>query len=70
MTGGADVTETAKFAAMMVKFFDSMNVTNFEAGKRHRKPFQDPYRSGSDFRLKACTSYLQSLLNAHVYIKE
>ena len=52
MTGGAEVKETAKFVAMMDKFFDSVNVTSLGAGKQQRKPFQDPYRSSSDFRLK------------------
>ena len=52
MTGGPEVVGTAKFVDMMDKFFDSMNVTNFEAGRKQRKPFQEPYRSGTDFRLK------------------
>ena len=52
MTGGAEVKETAKFVGMMDKFFDSVNVTSLGAGKHRRKPFQDPYRSSSDFCLK------------------
>ncbi len=64
MTGGAEVTETAKFVAMMDKFLDSVNVTSFSAGKRQRKPFQDPYQSASDFRLKVCTP--ASNLSVHV----
>ena len=34
------------------KFFDYMNVSNFDAGKRQRKLFKQPYRSAQDFRLK------------------
>ena len=52
MTGGPQVTETAKFAETLDKFFDCLNVTNFLGGKQNRKPFKDPYRSSSDFLLK------------------
>ena len=52
MIGGPDVVETVKFVDIIDKFFDCMNVTSFEAGMKQRKPFQQPYRSGSDFRLK------------------
>ena len=34
---------------MFDQFFDSLNVSNFE---KEWKPFKDPYRSASDFRLK------------------
>ena len=44
--------ETAKFVEYFDKFFDSLNVSNYVNGKYERKVFQDPYRSGSDFRLK------------------
>ena len=56
LVGGDQVQETARFAAMFDKFFDTLNVTNFKNGKLKRKPFQDPFRSANDFRLKA--SYL------------
>ena len=52
LTGGDDVSETALFVEMFDKFFDCLNVSNFNAGKRQRKPFKQPYRSGKDFRLK------------------
>ena len=44
---------------MIDRFFDSLNVNNFNSGKWKRKPFQDPYRSADDFRLKvlAATCY-------------
>ena len=64
MTGGTEATETAKFVHMMDKFFDCMNVTSLEASKMRRKPFQQPYRSGSDFRLKVhvCCTQVQCLI--------
>ena len=48
--GGEKAKETSLFAEMFDKFFDSLNVMNFTDGKTARKPFQDPYRSGNDFR--------------------
>ena len=52
LTGGSEVAETAHFINMMDKFFDTVNVSNYTNGIRKRKPFQHPYRSGKDFRLK------------------
>ena len=49
---GEEYSETAKFAEMMDKLFDCLNVNNFTAGKTKRKPFQDPYRQSDDFRIK------------------
>ena len=43
---------TAHFCEMFDKFFDCLNVSNFDAGKRSRNVFKSPYRSGHDFRLK------------------
>jgi len=51
-TGGDKVKETVKFVRMIDKFFDCLNVNSFTHGKRKRKPFQDPYRSKDDFRIK------------------
>ena len=51
LMGGEKTKETAKFTAYIDKFFDSLNVSNFCNGKKKRKPFQEPYRSSSDFRL-------------------
>lgn len=45
---------SAQFAIMFDKFFDALNVCNFDEGKHERKPFKDPYRSSSDFRIKVC----------------
>ena len=50
--GGTETKETALFTEMFGKFFDALNVRNFTDGKTQRKPFQDPYRSGKDFRLQ------------------
>lgn len=54
ITGGKEVEETVKFIRMMDKFFDTLNVTNLVSGKQKRKPFQSPYVSRNDFRLKVC----------------
>lgn len=51
-TGGPMASETAYFVRMVDRFFDSFNVASYNEGKRQRKPFLQPYRSGSDFRLK------------------
>ena len=56
LTGGEDVEESAQLAEMMDKFFDCMNVHNYTQGYHHRKPFQDPYRSSKDVRLKVSVS--------------
>lgn len=52
MTGGDDVAETELFVEMFDKLFDCLNVSNFNARKRQRKAFKQPYRSAKDFRLK------------------
>ena len=52
LIGGKDAQETAKFVGMFDKFFDCFNVSSFVKGKQSRKPFQNPYRSANDFRLK------------------
>lgn len=57
MTGGEEVSETAKFVEMMDHFFDCLNVNNFSEGKLRRKVFQDPYRAATDFRLKVLPNF-------------
>ena len=52
LTGDTEVEETVKFTAIFDKFFDALNVSNFTDGVHKRKPFQLPYRSKEDFRLK------------------
>ena len=52
LTKKTELEESAHFASIFDKFFDSMNVGNFTNGKYKRKVFQQPYRSGTDFRLK------------------
>ncbi len=52
MTGGPRVQETAKFVAIVDKFFDCLNVNDYNTGRFKRKVFKQPYRSGTDFRLK------------------
>ena len=50
-THGSEVEETVKFIDNFDKFFDCLNVTNYDSGRKERKPFEEPYRS-DDFRLK------------------
>lgn len=52
LIGGDEVSETARFVEMMDKLVDCFNVSNFVMGKLKRKPFQDPYRSANDHRIK------------------
>lgn len=51
-TGDDEVTETIRFVDMMDKLFDVFNVNSYDTGKKKRKPFQDPYRSADDVRVK------------------
>ena len=54
LTGGDEVSETAHFIGMMDRFFDALNVHKFSHGSKALKPFQLPYTSATDFRLKVC----------------
>ena len=47
-----EASVTAQFCHMMDRFFDCLNVRNYASGIKSRKPFQMPYRSGDDERLK------------------
>jgi len=47
------VEEMAKFISMTDNFFDALNVTDKNSGKKEKKPFQSPYRKVDDFRIKA-----------------
>ena len=61
LTGGTDVRETVKFVEMFDKFFDSLNVNSYNAGRLKRKVFKQPFRSATDFRLKVhvhCVYYI------------
>ena len=44
--------ETTYFIDKIDKFFDTLNVSSFNEGKHKRKPFRDPIRSATDFRMK------------------
>ena len=52
LIGGKDAEGTSKFADMMDKFFDCLNVHNYTHGIHSRKDFQKPYTSADDVRLK------------------
>ena len=43
--------ETVKFTQMFDRFFDCLNVNDYESGKHSQNSFKDPYRSSKDFRL-------------------
>ena len=62
LTGGKAAFETAYFLEKMDKFFDCLNVSSYTAGKRHRKPFQQPYHSSEDFRLLVSIFYQNEYL--------
>lgn len=49
---GVEAAETAKFVGMIDKFFDILNVHNYTHGLHARKPFQMPYTTSKDKRLK------------------
>ena len=61
LTQGNRANGTARFIEMMDKFFDALNVSNFTEGKHKRKPFQNPYRSDSDFRLTVSIDIMYTL---------
>ena len=61
LTGGDEVEETVKFITMFNKFFYCFNNQSLSAGRRQQKPFKQPYRSGTDFRLKVHNAYTQLL---------
>ncbi|KAL5497202.1 hypothetical protein EMCRGX_G013628 [Ephydatia muelleri] len=50
---GEKAYETATFVSLMDKFFDTLNVHNYSGGSKALKPFQAPFRSPDDFRIKA-----------------
>ena len=49
---GEEASETARFVSMADRFFDALNVHNYSHGVRSLKPFQLPYTSSADMRLK------------------
>lgn len=67
LTGGPEARETSKFVLIFDKFFDALNVRNFQSWAKAKKPFQRPYCSEDDDRLKVftytciCYVYLCSL---------
>ena len=54
MNGGPEAQETATFVLLFDKFFDALNVGDFQSGRRLRKPFRVPYASEDDIRLSVC----------------
>ena len=68
LTGGDEAIETAHFVGMMDKFFDAMNVHNYIHGIHARKPFQMPYRSSEDMRLKVAKCRYDIIKNDFILI--
>ena len=74
--GKEQATETAKFASMIDKFFDCLNVSNFTAGHHSRNAFKYPYWSPKDFRLQVLfyvlcdMHYIDMYLYILVYIND
>ena len=52
-----------RFIEIMDKFFDALNVHNYQHGIHSRKEFQKPYVHGSDFRLQVCTACIKEMNN-------
>ena len=52
LVGGDECSEASQFVDMMDKFFDVLNVHNYSHGSCALKPFQLPYTSSEDPRLK------------------
>ena len=51
LTGGDEASKTAHFIGLMNRFFDFL-MPNFNNGAKTLKPFQMPYTSQTDYRLK------------------
>ena len=66
LTGGDKATEMANFISLVDTFFDSVYVVSLLQGKHNRKVFQNPYRSGTDFRLKVCVLRIP-LIHTHTH---
>ena len=63
------VEETAKFIGMVDKFFDCLNVTHINTGRKKKKSFQSPYRKLDDFRLKVYHTFCtQCNIFVHKYV--
>ena len=54
LTGKEEVMETATFIEIVDKLFDTLNVSALSRAKLKCKPFVQPYRKSTDFRLKVC----------------
>ena len=58
LSGRAEVEETARFVGVFDKCFDILNVNNFSSAMKKQKPFQRPYTSAKDARLKVHSYYM------------
>lgn len=53
----------------MDKFFDALNVHNFSHGAKSLKPFQMPYTSVDDFRLKVVRTMTSMTSSLFTFLK-
>ena len=67
ITFGDEAAGTAYFCEMFDKFFDCLNVSNFDAGKRTRNAFKSPYRSRCDFWLKVLFLHVVYIIFELIY---
>ena len=65
---GEKAYETATFVSLMDKLFDTLNVHNYSGGSKALKPFQAPFRSPDDFRIKMCNTILSTCMSLNVII--
>ena len=61
LLGDDEVSATVKFVSLKDKFFNTMNVHNYTHGIHAQKPFQMPFTSADDWRLKEM--YVATLKN-------
>ncbi len=56
MMKDTELEKTVEFVLIFDKFFDCLNVSSLDAGKRSRNPFKLPYHSANDFRIKVSSN--------------
>lgn len=64
-TGDEGTTATEHFANLMDRFFDCFSVCDMSEGKKTRKPEQDPYWSGKDWRFEVMLCVMSMIVTLH-----
>ena len=52
MMNDPDLEKTIEFCKMFDKFFDCLNVSSLDLGRRSTNPFKAPYHHSNDFRIE------------------